>query len=93
MIHTKLKPVPDRETNLLNELHSVMADMPTVLRNKICEECGWDSSTYYRKRRESARKGKVYNEIERINILMAYLQTLQIAFDQVERCKHLSLTV
>ncbi|SEW49939.1 hypothetical protein [Chitinophaga arvensicola] len=35
--------------NLLNDLQELLTSTPILLRNRVCEECDWSLSTYYRK--------------------------------------------
>ncbi|SHL67521.1 hypothetical protein SAMN05444266_104360 [Chitinophaga jiangningensis] len=35
--------------NLLNDLQKLLASAPVLLRDRICKECDWSVSTYYRK--------------------------------------------
>ncbi len=83
----QLNPETGQESNLLHDLHSSIIHMAAFLRNKICEEFGWDPTTYNRKCREKPKRGKSYSEAEKLIIMTAYMQTLQIAFDQVEKQK------
>ena len=91
MGNVQSNPAGNRGGNLLKELHSTLADLPIFLRNQICEECGWDHSTYYRR---GKLKGKeIYDEAEELIILTAYLQTIQIAFAKIEKYKKLMTAV
>lgn len=81
----------NRGPNLLKDLHSTLAHLPIVLRNQICEECGWDHSTYYR--RAKLKREMAFKEAEELIILMAYLQILQIAFAKIEKHKKLKTAV
>ena len=74
--------------NLLNDFHSTMIGLPIVLRNKICKECGWSIHTYHHKCRERAEAGRAFSREEELTILTVYLQTLQDAFDQLEKHKN-----
>ena len=75
--------------NLLNDFHSTMSRLPIVLRDKICEECGWSFHTYHAKCREKVEAGRTFSREEELTILTVYLQTLQDAFDQVEKHKNM----
>ncbi|RAJ80268.1 hypothetical protein CLV59_105376 [Chitinophaga dinghuensis] len=43
--------------NLLNELQELLASTPILLRNRVCEECDWSLSSYY-------RKSKPFNDLK-----------------------------
>jgi hypothetical protein len=37
--------------NFLNELFSHVTELPTIIRDRICNECNWSVPTFYRKAR------------------------------------------
>jgi hypothetical protein len=87
MQNLQLMGMASQTTNLLNDFHSAVALMPIVLRNRICEECGWSIHTYHEKCRMKFEVQRVFDRAEELIILTAYLQVLQEAFDQVEKHK------
>ncbi|QHS63348.1 hypothetical protein [Chitinophaga agri] len=72
-------------SNLLNELHLIMTHLPVVLRDRICEECGWSIPTYYRKCRTNIKGEKAYSNAEEEMILRVHLEILKDAIAQVDR--------
>ncbi|PWV56347.1 hypothetical protein [Chitinophaga sp. S165] len=83
----QVNPATGEDSNLLHDLHTSIIHMATFLRNKICEEFSWDTATYNRKCRDKPKRGRSYSEAEKLIIMTAYMQTLQIAFEQVEKQK------
>ena len=79
------------ERNLLNDFHLAINHLPILLRNKICEECGWSIPTYYRKCRSGMGAGKTYSKAEEQMIMSVYLSTLQEAFDTFDKHKSVPL--
>lgn len=74
-------------SNLLNDFHLAINHLPILLRNKICEECGWSIPTYYRKCRSKTGTKKTCSKAEEQMIMSVYLKTLQEAFDQFDKHK------
>lgn len=71
--------------NILNELHLTMTHLPIILRDRICEECGWSIPTYYRKCRTNIKGEKPYSNAEEEMIMRVHLQTLKEAFAEIEK--------
>ncbi len=46
----KIPPTPEF-VNMLQDIHSQLAEFPVVFREHICEECAWSIPTFYRKMR------------------------------------------
>lgn len=88
MQNLQLRRTASRTTNLLNDFHSAVNRLPIVLRNRICEECGWSIHTYHEKCKVKFEGGKAFSRAEELIILTVYLQALQEAFDQVEKHKN-----
>ena len=94
MQNLQLGGTASRTTNLLHDFHATVTRLPIVLRNRICEECGWSVHTYHEKCRMMFEGGRAFNRAEELIILTVYLQVLQEAFDQVEKHKNrLSVSV
>lgn len=43
------------ETNLLNQLHYELTNLPVLFRDRVCEECSFSVPTFYRKLRSKSR--------------------------------------
>lgn len=89
MQNSQLGSTGSAAANLLNDFHSTMIRLPIVLRNKICKECGWSIHTYHHKCRAKVEVGRTFSREEELAILTVYLQTLQDAFDQLEKHKNM----
>lgn len=50
-------------TNMLSQMHSCLNNLANCFRDKVCEECGWSTPTFYRKMRKNnisnAEKDKI----------------------------------
>jgi hypothetical protein len=41
----------NQASNLLQQKHDFLIQLPKSFRAKVCEECGWSEATFYRKAR------------------------------------------
>ncbi|MEV4883259.1 hypothetical protein MRBLMN1_001743 [Chitinophaga ginsengisegetis] len=59
------------QTNPLRSLLEGFAGSAVKFREKVCEECGWSESTFYKKARETRHHAAVFSiaEMEKIKDL------------------------
>lgn len=59
------------EINPLRSLFEGFSGSANLFREKVCEECGWSESTFYKKVRQQGNISKVFSiaEIEKIRDL------------------------
>jgi hypothetical protein len=65
-----MQAIQKRQTNSLRNLFEGFANSAVKFREKVCEECDWSESTFYRKMRQEkiedpANPGRMINAISR----------------------------
>ncbi|UPK70571.1 hypothetical protein [Chitinophaga filiformis] len=53
----KTMPSTTHPSNLLQDVHSRMINLPIYFRERVCEECAWSIPTFYRKMRSALKPG------------------------------------
>lgn len=66
-----MQPTKPAQPNPLRSLLEGFAGSAVKFREKVCEECGWSESTFYKKARETRHSTAVFSiaEIEKIKDL------------------------
>ena len=65
-----MQVIQKKQTNSLRSLFEGFANSGIKFREKVCEECGWSESTFYRKMRQEriedpANPGKMISALSR----------------------------
>jgi hypothetical protein len=58
----KMMPSAPQSTNVLQDVHSRMINLPIYFRERVCEECAWSVPTFYRKMRSVRKVGGIEKE-------------------------------
>ena len=48
--------IESKNKNILLELHTELSKVPVLFRERICDECNYSTSTFYRKMRSNDRR-------------------------------------
>ena len=77
-------PSTTHPSNLLQDVHSRMINLPIYFRERVCEECAWSIPTFYRKMRSALKPG---SDKERItpNLSNAEKEKIIAVSDEVNK--------
>jgi len=78
--------VDDQVINIVSHLYPKVVSMPVLIRDLICQECGWSVPTFYRKIRVGNKEEVRISNAEREKILEVVYGVLM---EEAERIKAL----